>query len=128
MEVNKVVIRSKDGSVARGQTHDFFPNKAQFHLTTLEGNTEEFEIEELKAIFFVKDCQGDESYEYRYSDVIPGGGRKIKVDFADGEEMIGYTQGYSPDRPGFFLIPADFEGNNEKVFVVKSATKKIQFL
>jgi hypothetical protein len=50
------------------------------------------------------------------------------VDFADGEEMIGYTQGYSPDRPGFFLIPADLKGNNEKVFVVKSATRKIQFL
>ncbi|MBW2172082.1 MAG: hypothetical protein JRF69_08895 [Deltaproteobacteria bacterium] len=128
MQPNKVVIRLKDGTVARGQTNDFFPNKARFHLTTLEGNVEEFDIEELKAVFFVKDCQGDESYEYRYSDEIPGGGRKIKVDFADGEEMIGYTQGYSPDRPGFFLIPADSKGNNEKVFVVKSATKKIQFL
>jgi hypothetical protein len=128
MQANKVVLKLKDGTVAKGQTNDFFPNKPLFHLTTLEGNIEEFKTEALKAVFFVKDCDGDKSYDYSYTDAIAGGGRKIKVDFADGEEMIGYTQGYSPDRLGFFLIPADLKGNNEKVFVVKSATKKIQFL
>ncbi len=35
---------------------------------------------------------------------------------------------YSPDRQGFFLIPADLKGNNERVFVVKSATAKMEFL
>ncbi len=128
MQPNKVVIQSKDGTIAKGQTSDFFPKKPLFHLTTLEGNIEEFQTEELKAVFFVKDVDGNTSHEYSYNDAIAGGGRKIKVDFADGEEMIGFTQGYSPDRPGFFLIPADLEGNNEKVFVVKSATTKIEFL
>ena len=128
MQPNKVVIQLKDGTIAKGQTNDFFPNKPLFHLTTLDGEIEEFKTEELKAIFFVKDCNGDKSHEYSYTDTVAGGGRKIKVDFADGEQMIGYTQGYSPDRVGFFLIPADLKGNNEKVFVVKSATKKIQFL
>jgi len=128
MQPNKVVIQSKNGTITKGQTSDFFPNKALFHLTTLEGNVEEFMIEKLKAIFFVKDCEGDKSYEYNYDDAITGGGRKIKVDFADGEEIIGYTQGYSPNRAGFFIIPADLKGNNEKIFVIKSATKKVQFL
>lgn len=128
MQPNKVVIQLKDGTIAKGQTNDFFPNKPQFHLTTLEGNIEEFKTEELKAVFFVKDCNGDKSYEYSYDDTITGGGRKIKVVFADGEEIIGYTQGYSPDRAGFFIIPADLKGNNERIFVVKSATRKIQFL
>ena len=128
MKPNKVVIQSKNGTITKGQTSDFFPNKALFHLTTLEGNVEEFKIEELKAVFFVKDCDGDKSYEYSYDDAIIGGGRKIKVDFADGEEIIGYTQGYSPNRAGFFIIPADLKGNNEKIFVIKSATKKVQFL
>ena len=128
MKPNKVVIQSKNGTITKGQTSDFFPNKALFHLTTLEGNVEEFKIEELKAVFFVKDCDGDKSYEYSYDDAITGGGRKIKVDFADGEEIIGYTQGYSPNRVGFFIIPADLKGNNEKIFVVKSATKKVQFI
>lgn len=128
MQPNKVVIQLKDGTIAKGQTNDFFPNKPLFHVTTLEGNIEEFDTEGLKAVFFVKDPDGDKSYEYSYDDVVTGGGRKIKVDFADGEEMIGYTQGYSPDRPGFFVIPADLGGNNERIYVVKSATTKIQFL
>ncbi len=128
MNPNKVVIQLKDGTVVKGQTNDFFPNKPRFHLTTLEGTVEEFATEGLKAVFFVKDTDGDKSYNYSYSDTITGGGRRIKVEFVDGEEMIGYTQGYSPERPGFFLIPADLKGNNEKVFVVKSATKKVQFL
>ena len=128
MQPNKVVIQSKDGTITKGQTSDFFPNKALFHLTTLEGKVEEFKTDELKAIFFVKDCDGDKTYVYSYEDAITGGGRKIKVVFADGEEIIGYTQGYSPDRTGFFIIPADLKGNNDKIFVIKSATKKVQFL
>lgn len=128
MQANKVVIQSKNGTITKGQTSDFFPNKALFHLTTLEGNIEEFKTEELKAVFFVRDCNGDKSYEYSYDDEITGGGRKIKVDFVDGEEIIGYTQGYSPNRAGFFIIPADLKGNNEKIFVIQSATKKVQFI
>ena len=128
MEKGKIVVRRKDGTVMKGTTNDFFPNKSKFHLSTIDGHTEEFDIEELKAIFFVKTYEGDESHEYRYSDNVPGGGRKIRVVFADGEEMVGYTQGYSPNRPGFLMTLADLKGNNERVFVVISATAEIEVL
>ena len=52
----------------------------------------------------------------------------FEVDFNDGESIIGYALGYSPDRKGFFITPADLSGNNERVFIVKSATKNIKFL
>ena len=128
MKPSKVVVRLKDGTVVKGKTNDFFPNKPQFHLTTGEGFIDEYQVEELKALFFVKDYDGDESYSYSYSDAITGGGRKVRVSFADGEEMVGYTQGYSPNRSGFFVVPADLGGNNEKVFVVVSATTEVQFI
>jgi hypothetical protein len=48
--------------------------------------------------------------------------------FIDGETMAGYTLGYSPDRQGFYLTSADLQGNNERIFVVKSATEKVEFL
>ena len=128
MEPSKVVVRLKDGTIVKGKTNDFFPNKPQFHLTTVEGFIDEYHVEELKALFFVKDYDGDESYSYSYSDVITGGGRKVKVSFVDGEEMVGYTQGYSPNRLGFFITPADVGGNNERVFVVLSATTEVQFI
>jgi hypothetical protein len=128
MEKSKIVVRRKDGTVVKGTTNDFFPNKSKFHLSTIDGHIEEFDIEELKAIFFVRTYEGDESHEYHYSDAVPGGGRKIRVVFADGEEMVGYTQAYSPNRPGFVMTPADLEGNNERVFVVISATAEVEVL
>jgi len=79
-----------------------YGTKQRFHVTTIEGNIEEVETEELKAIYFVKDYDGDKTHEYSYSDTITGGGRKVRVSFADGEEMVGYTQGYSPNKYNSF--------------------------
>jgi hypothetical protein len=128
MEPNKVVAKFKDNSLAKGKTSDFFPNKTRFHLEKSSGEIVEIGIEDLKAIFFVKDFEGDKNRKDNYNDQIAGGGRKMRVNFSDGEIVIGYTLGYSPDRQGFYMTPADLQGNNERIFVVKSATSKIEFL
>jgi len=128
MQPNKVVIQFKDGSVRKGTTNDFLPNKERFHLTGMDGTTEVVDIDMLKALFFVKDMAGNKDYKESYNDTIQGGGRKIKVEFTDGEIIIGYVLGYSPDRQGFIMSPADFNANNNRIFVVKSATKSVQFV
>jgi hypothetical protein len=128
METNKVVVRFKDGSVSKGKTSDFFPNKTQFHLEAADGEIVQVSIEELKAVFFVKDLDGNKNHKDNYIDTVAGGGRKIKVVFSDGETVTGYTLGYSPDRQGFYVTPADLQGNNDRIFVVKSATREIEFL
>ncbi|MCP4371452.1 MAG: hypothetical protein GY797_25530 [Deltaproteobacteria bacterium] len=128
MEQNKVVVRFKDGKIMKGNTSDFFPNKTQFHLTALSGEMQNIDVEKLKAVFFVKTSEGDESRSDNYGDEIAGGGRKIQVEFSDAEVVIGYTLSYSPDRHGFFMTPGDLKGNNERIFVVKSATKNVTFL
>jgi hypothetical protein len=128
MQTNKVVARFKDGTIMKGNTSDFFPNKVSFHLNCLDGKLEEIDVEKLKALFFVKDFEGNKDHKKKYDDLIHGAGRKIVVDFNDGESIIGYAIGYSPDRRGFFMTIADLGGNNERAFVVKSATKNIKFL
>lgn len=128
MAVSKVVARFKSGDAMKGKTSDFFPNKRYFHIEPIDGEPVEIDIEELKALFFVKDWDGDTDRNYAYNDVIAGGGRKIEVTFADGESLIGYSQGYSPNRPGFFIIPADINGNNERVYIISSATKEVRFI
>ena len=128
MQQNKVVIQLKNGTVRKGITNDFLPNKARFHFTCTDGSTEAVDVDTLKALFFVKDIEGNKDYKETYKDIIQGGGRKIRVEFADGEVIIGYVLGYSPDRPGFIMSPADSKGNNNRVFVVRSATKHIEFL
>jgi hypothetical protein len=128
MEKNKVIARFKDGTLLKGYTDDFFPNKKNFHLKPLNGETVNIETELLKALFFVKDFEGNKDHKESYTDAVPGGGRKIQIKFKDGEEVIGYSQGFSRDRPGFFVIPADTQSNNERFFVVMSATEKLTFL
>ena len=128
MVSNKVVVKFKDNTVKKGTTNDLFPNKNQFHLEEMNGEIVEISIEDLKAVFFVKDFDGNKLHQKNYSDEIGGAGKRIKVRFLDGETIIGYTSGYSPDRQGFYLTPADVQGNNERVFIVSSATEKARFL
>jgi hypothetical protein len=123
---NKVVVQYKNKTLKKGSTGDFFPNKATFHLHVPDGETLEIQVEDLKAIFFVKNYEGDKNYHEKYTEVVPGGGRKMRVTFFDGEAMVGYSHGYAPNRPGFFLVPADSKSNNERIFVVKSATQSIE--
>jgi hypothetical protein len=54
-------------------------------------------------------------------------GKKVKVEFNDGEVLYGMTLGYSPHRQGFFFTPIDPESNNERIFAVLSAVKELTF-
>jgi len=128
MQINKVVAKFKNGSIKKGTTSDFFPNKAIFHLKSATGEILDINIEELKAVYFVKTFEGNKGRMDTYTDDVPGGGRKVQVKFSDGEMLIGYTQGYSPTRSGFFVIPADLKNNNDRIYVIASATEKVSFL
>jgi len=128
-EINKVAVRFKAGQVMKGTTHDFVPGKPFFHLHILNSNEAvEIEVEELKAIFFVKNFAGKPDYsETRiFPREIPAcKGRKIVVIFQDSEVITGYTFGYDPGRAGFFVMPTDESSNNDRVFVVRSAVREV---
>ena len=133
MEPIKVVARYINGRVIKGLTQDFFPNKDRFHLHTADkpsGEAMEVLVNELKAVFFVRDFAGDYQYDERksYMEGEKPSGRKIEVTFKDDEVMVGSTLGYDPKRPGFFLFPADPKCNNIRVFVVSTAVKKVRYL
>lgn len=72
MQQNKVVIQLKNGTVRKGITSDFLPNKARFHFTCTDGSTEAVDVDTLKALFFVKDIEGNKDYKETYNDVIQG--------------------------------------------------------
>ena len=125
-EINKIVIKFKDSKIMKGTTNDFFPNKKHFHIHLQGNEAVPIDVERLKAIFFVKDFQGNKAFKEAYKDVMAGGGKKIKVKFSDGEVIIGFSLGYSPGRHGFFLVPADLKSNNQRIFVITSATERIE--
>ena len=128
MKRNKVVVHLGDGKILKGHVNDFRPNKPEFHLETLDNEILPINVADLKGMFFVKDHDGVDGRKDSYNDVIAGAGRKMKVMFSDGEEIIGFVSSYSPDRTGFFLVPADLESNNERIFVVTSSCEDVEFL
>ena len=125
---SKIVARYNNNRIVKGYTNNFFPNKLFFHLESTDGDSHRIEMEDLKAVFFTKDFQGNKDHQYEYSDEIRGAGRKLRVEFNDGEVVVGYSLAYSADRQGFFLTPADVNGNNERIFVVNSSTHKAEFV
>lgn len=133
MESLKVVARYINGRTIKGLSRDFFPNKDRFHVCSADkplGETVEVWIKELKAVFFVRDFLGNSQYNER-KEYIQGdkpSGRKIEVAFRDGEVLVGTTLGYEPNRPGFFLFPADPKSNNVRVFAVTTAVEKVRYL
>jgi hypothetical protein len=127
--VNLVVVHYADGIILKGKTGDFFPNKNVFHLQ--EQNNDEMKpvcMQDLKAVYFVKSFEGNARYNEKNDVMRPGFGKKIRVQFKDGEVQNGYTQGYAPDRPGFLVFPCDPDSNNERIFVISAATDKVQFV
>lgn len=126
---NQVVAHYSDGRILKGWAVDFFPNKTSFHLER-EGSGDNLEVQvgELKGVFFVKTFEGNPGAKTQTDGERAGMGKKIQVDFSDGESLIGYTSGYTPARPGFFVFPIDPEDNNEKIYVVTAATKNVQFV
>jgi len=79
-------------------------------------------------VFFVRTFEGDPARRDDYDfERARGQGRRVVVTFRDGETVSGYTMGYAKDKPAFFLVPADPDGNNARIFVVVSATSRIEF-
>ena len=127
--INLVVVHRSDGEIIKGTTGDFFQNKAFFHLEEKDSGTmKQIQVVDLKAIYFVKSFTGNADYNESCAVEQTGLGRKIEVHYNDGEVQIGYTQGYSPGRPGFFVVPCDPNSNNIRIFVVTAATKAVKFL
>ena len=134
MEPTKVVVKYTDGRVMKGFTQNFSPNRDWFYLTPLDkssGGTIQILVKRLKAIFIVRDFTGSPKYDERkkYVEGENPPGVKLEVTFNDGEVMVGSASlGYDPKRQGNFIIPADPDSNNIRVFVVSSAVKSVRQL
>ena len=132
MEPIKIVARCTNGTVIKGFTQDFSPNKDRFHVIPVDkrsGGTIEVFVSRLKAIFVVRDFNGNPQYKEGKTFVKGenSSGLRLEVTFKDGEVIVGSTLlGYDPKRQGFFIVPVDPMSNNTRVFVVSSAVKSVR--
>ena len=128
---NKIVVHMKGGAIHKGITHDFDPRAASFYLLPAEGGgvPRRIELEQMKALFYVKDYVGNRDYVARHQfDEAKGPGRKAIVVFSDGEEVWGSVGEERDNGAGFFFFPADPQDNNLRIFVVRSSLKELRLL
>jgi len=134
MDPSKIVARYRDGRTLKGTTQNFFPNKPVFHVNRMggtgPGDLVEVNLEDLKAVFFVRDFAGNPKHveRKRLAPEDRPQGRLMEVTCMDGEVIVGTTTGYDPKRPGFFLFPIDPTSNNARVYVVASVVRTARFL
>lgn len=130
----KGVVKYLNGKVIKGFMQNFSPNKDRFHLLPADnpsGGSIEVLVKHLKAIFVIRDFVGNPRYDERkkYAEGEKPSGLKLEVTFTDGEVIVGSTLlGYDPKRQGNFIVPADPNSNNMRVFVVSSAVKSVRQL
>jgi hypothetical protein len=127
----KLVVHKKDGTIFKGVTQDFDPGREEFHFLPAEGGGIPIvmRVDEMKALFWVRDYLGNRQYvPKRVFDDIPAERKRAIVTFDDGEEIWGTLDDDAEGETGFFLSPADRGDNNVRIFVVRSALKEMRLV
>lgn len=128
---NKIVVHLKDGTIHKGVTNDFQPDERLFHLLPAEGGgiPVRIAIEDMKALFYVKDYMGNRDFVARRQfDEARRSGRKAILTFTDGEMIWGAVADDDGEAPGFFFFPGDPQDNNIRIFVVRSSLKEMRLI
>ncbi len=122
-----VAVRSIDGTLLKGWTADFRPNRDFFHLIDREAaEPRRVSVEGLKGLFFIKTREGNPDHEQRkVFDDHAGPEKPIWILFTDGERLAGWSNSAGSPKNGFYLVPADPDSNLERVYVFHSAAKQL---
>lgn len=129
---NKVVARLQDGRLVKGASLDVDPARPSFHVLQPPGPAVEVKLADLKALFFVRTLEGnashEEAHEVEADDPRVRGSKLVSLQFADGENLIGMTIRYPPNRPYFFVVPVDPKSNNIRILVNQAALTSMKQL
>ncbi len=121
----QVVARYQNGRVLKGTSLDVDPSKPTCHVRPPREQAVEVSLKELKALFFVRTLDGNPEYrEGRNvdpSDPRSVGSTVVSLRFADGENMVGLTIRYPPNRPFFYILPVDPKSNNIRALINREA-------
>ena len=126
----QVVIAFLDGRRLHGYVFDFSPIKDRCRIfpkpQATQGEGEVVILRDLKAMFFVRDEA--EAAIFAAKPQPPSQRRKLEVLFRDNEKLEGTTEGYSKDRPGFFMVPDDPTGKIVRVFVINANVREVKWV
>ncbi|MBI3596775.1 MAG: hypothetical protein HY203_06445 [Nitrospirae bacterium] len=117
----RVVVRFLTGVALEGELLQFDPVTNRLKLR-IDSEVRDVDCSVLKAIFFLRPPDTKPLSE---SFLMPAG-KKVRVRFADGEEIDGYTYGLRPLEDGFYLFPINRNDRNERIYVIKKNAIQIR--
>ncbi|MBC7896807.1 MAG: hypothetical protein H7066_15425 [Cytophagaceae bacterium] len=130
--VNSIVARYTDGRIIKGTSLDVAQDRPSCHVRTADGEMVEVELKDLKALFFVKSLEGNKAHidgdTLDPADPRSRGAKLIEVKFHDGERVVGLAMRFPPNKPFFFLIPADNVSNNLRILVNREQVGSMSIL
>lgn len=127
----RVVVRFLDGSALKGYGDNFLPGESELLVQEVEtAAIHKVDLEAVKAIYFVKEFMTDSQMSHQRApqilyQAVPG--RRLALDFADGETMDGVATLQAAPTRGFFLTPLNPNSNNIQIYVNPKALKRFRF-
>ncbi len=122
-----VAVRYVDGTLLKGWTADFRPDRDFFHVIEQEATApQRVSVAGLKGLFFIQTHEGNPDHEQRkVFDDRAGSEKPIWIQFTDGEKLAGWSNSASSVKNGFYLVPADPDSNLERAYVFHSAIEQL---
>ncbi len=128
----KVIVKFLSGEEMAGNMLTLNFNRPTFYLQTgnIHGKPESrlVNMDTVREILFPKDEENGTRIrtETIEQSVVAGASAfRLLVEFNDGEVINGTTFKYSPNDPGFYLIPLKPGDRNDRIYVNAKAVKKV---
>lgn len=131
---HKVVAHFLTKEIKKGIAYDFTSDAAVMHLSRTDDTgkrlVDRIDLDLVKAIFFVRDHAGNSLYkeknEFEAGKTVYG--KKLSIEFHDGEKIVGYSVSNPSQKKRFVMIPADPNGNNLKILINTETIKDLAYL
>jgi len=113
---HRVVLHTLEGQVRRGTVKDLDLLDPVIRLAQPGRPPEAISAERVKAIFFMQE-PGTPS--------LASAGRRIRVGFSDGRQIVGFSEDVDAGEQGFFLVPADTRTHTARIYVFRAGVQSI---
>ncbi len=113
---HRVVLHTLEGQVRRGTVKDLDLLDAVIPLAQPGRPPEAIAADRVKAIFFMQEPG---------TAALPSNGRRVRVGFADGRQIVGFSEDVDSGEQGFFLVPADTRTHTARIYVFRAGVQSI---
>ena len=113
---HRVVLHTLEGQVRRGTVRDLDLLDPVIRLAQPGRPPEAIAAERVKAIFFMQEPGTSPP---------PSTGRRIRVGFSDGRQIVGFSEDVDGAEVGFFLVPADTRTHTARIYVFRAGVQSI---